>query len=216
MLLLPHGFEGQGPEHSSARSERFLQLTGENNIRLANCTTPAQYFHLLRRQAKLADQRPLVIFTPKSFLRHPLASSSLGDLTGGTFQAVLDDPAAAAVRARVTRVALCSGKVYYDLVASEARKTAPHVAVVRLEQLYPLPEAELAEVLASYSKARAVVWVQEEPRNKGAWRFMATHASDVLPGLRYVGRPERASAAEGYHAAHQAEQARIVAEVFAP
>ena len=215
VLLLPHGFEGQGPEHSSARSERFLQLTGENNIRLANCTTPAQYFHLLRRQAKLADQRPLVIFTPKSFLRHPLASSSLGDLTGGTFQAVLDDPAVAAARARVTRVALCSGKVYYDLVASEARKTAPLVAVVRLEQLYPLPEAELTEVLASYPKARAVAWVQEEPRNKGAWRFMATHASDVLPGLRYVGRPERASSAEGYHAAHQAEQARIVAEVFA-
>jgi 2-oxoglutarate dehydrogenase E1 component len=216
VLLLPHGFEGQGPEHSSARIERFLQLTGENNIRLANCTTPAQYFHLLRRQAKLADARPLVIFTPKSFLRHPLASSSLGDLTGGTFQAVLDDPSAAAARARVTRVVLCSGKVYYDLVASEVRKTAPHVAVVRLEQLYPLPVAELAEVLASYSKAKTVAWVQEEPRNKGAWRFMATHASDVLPGLRYVGRPERASSAEGYHAAHQAEQARIVAEVFAP
>jgi 2-oxoglutarate dehydrogenase E1 component len=216
VLLLPHGFEGQGPEHSSARIERFLQLAGENNIRLANCTTPAQYFHLLRRQAKLADARPLVLFTPKSFLRHPLASSSLGDLTGGTFQAVLDDPAAAAARARVTRVVLCSGKVYYDLVASEARKTAPHVAVVRLEKLYPLPEAELAAVLSSYLNSQAVVWVQEEPRNKGAWRFMATHASDVLPGLRYVGRPERASSAEGYHAAHQAEQARIVAEVFAP
>ena len=215
VLLLPHGFEGQGPEHSSARIERFLQLAGENNIRLANCTTPAQYFHLLRRQAKLADARPLVVFAPKSFLRHPLAMSALGDLDGGTFQAVLDDPAGAKQRPTVTRLVFCSGKVYYDLVASEARKAGPHVAVVRLEKLYPLPDQELAVVLASYPNAKDLVWVQEEPRNKGAWRFMATHASDVLPGLRYVGRPERASSAEGYHAAHQAEQARIVAEALA-
>ena len=216
VLLLPHGFEGQGPEHSSARIERFLQLAGENNIRLANCTTPAQYFHLLRLQAKLGDVRPLVVFTPKSFLRHPLALSAPDDLTGGGFRAVLDDPAAAQRRDQVTRVVFCSGKVYYDLVASEARKAAPQVAVVRMERLYPVPESELAEILASYPKARDIVWVQEEPRNKSAWRFMATHASDVLPGLRYIGRPERASSAEGYHNAHLAEQARIVAEAFGP
>ena len=215
VLLLPHGFEGQGPEHSSARIERFLQLAGENNIRLANCTTPAQYFHLLRRQAHLADVRPLVLFTPKSYLRHPLATSSLTDLTAGTFRKVLDDPETAARREAVTRVVLCSGKVYWDLVTSEARKAAPQVAVARMEQLYPLPEEGLARLIASYPNAKDLVWVQEEPKNKSAWRFIATHASDVLPGIRYVGRPERASSAEGYHNAHLAEQARVVAEAFA-
>jgi len=215
VLLLPHGFEGQGPEHSSARIERFLQLAGENNVRLANCTTPAQYFHLLRRQAHLADVRPLVLFTPKSYLRHPLAMSALADLTAGTFRKVLDDPEASSRRETVTRVVLCSGKVYYDLIASEARKAAPHVAVARMEQLYPLPEAALAQLIAAYPNAKDLVWVQEEPKNKSAWRFIATHGSDMLPGIRYVGRPERASSAEGYYNAHLAEQARIVAEAFA-
>jgi 2-oxoglutarate decarboxylase len=214
ILLLPHGFEGQGPEHSSARIERFLQLAGENNLRVANCTTPAQYFHLLRVQARLEDVRPLVVFTPKSFLRHPLAMSGLDDLATGAFHPVVDDVDGARGREQVTRVLLCSGKVYYDLVSSEARKAAPQVAVVRVERLYPLPESELSEVLARYPNATDLVWVQEEPRNKSAWRFIATHASDVLPGIRYVGRPERASSAEGYHEAHLAEQARIVAEAF--
>ncbi len=216
VLLLPHGFEGQGPEHSSARIERFLQLAGENNIRLANCTTPAQYFHLLRRQAKHDDVRPLVLFTPKSFLRHPLAMSALPELAEGTFRPVLDDPRVAPERrGDVLRAILCSGKIYYDLVASDARTSAPDVAIVRLEKLYPLPEADLRAVLKRYPNVKDLVWVQEEPRNKGAWRYIDSHAADVLPGIRYVGRPERASSAEGYHEAHLAEQARIVAEAFA-
>jgi 2-oxoglutarate dehydrogenase E1 component len=155
-----------------------------------------------------------VLFTPKSYLRHPLATSALPDLTAGTFRKVLDDPETAAHRESVTRVVLCSGKVYWDLVASEARKAAPHVAVARMEYLYPLPEKDLARLIASYPNAKDLVWVQEEPKNKSAWRFIATHGSDILPGIRYVGRPERASSAEGYHNAHLAEQARIVAEAF--
>jgi 2-oxoglutarate decarboxylase len=216
MLLLPHGFEGQGPEHSSARIERFLQLAGENNIRLANCTTPAQYFHLLRRHAKNEDVRPLVVFTPKSFLRHPLALSALPDLATGTFHRVLDDGRVEpARRGEVTRVILCSGKVFYDLLAAEARRAVADIAILRLEKLYPLPEAELRAALRRFPNAKDLVWVQEEPRNKGAWRYIDTHAADVLPGIRYVGRPERASSAEGYHEAHLAEQARIVDEAFA-
>lgn len=221
VLLLPHGYEGQGPEHSSARLERFLQLAGERNIRVANPTTPAQYFHLLRRQAMLPDQRPLVVMTPKSFLRHPLALSPVADLASGCFRHVIDDPFAAGRRGEVERLVLCSGKVYYDLVGSEARKTAARVAVARVELLYPLPKDDLRVLVASYPDLKELVWLQEEPRNKGTWRYIAHHLRDLAPrrpggdvGLRYVGRPERASAAEGYPAAHLAEQQRIVREVM--
>jgi 2-oxoglutarate dehydrogenase E1 component len=221
VLLLPHGYEGQGPEHSSARLERFLQLAGERNIRVANPTTPAQYFHLLRRQAMLPDQRPLVVMTPKSFLRHPLALSPVADLASGCFRHVIDDPFAAGRRGEVERLVLCSGKVYYDLVGSEARKTGVRVAVARVELLYPLPKDDLRVLVASYPDLKELVWLQEEPRNKGAWRYIAHHLRDLAPrrpggdvGLRYVGRPERASAAEGYPAAHLAEQQRIVREVM--
>jgi 2-oxoglutarate dehydrogenase E1 component len=220
VLLLPHGYEGQGPEHSSARPERFLQAAAEDNIRVVNCTTAAQYFHLLRRHAALLrrEPRPLVVMTPKRLLREPLAAATPAALAEGTrFQPVLDDPSLdQGARKRVRRVILCSGKVYYDLAMDQQR--TPAVALVRIEQWYPFPAAEVAQVLAGYSGAREALWVQEEPQNMGAWTFMqprleALLAERGLP-LRYVGRPERASPAEGERAWHIAEQARIVAEAL--
>jgi 2-oxoglutarate dehydrogenase E1 component len=217
-LLLPHGYEGQGPEHSSARVERFLALGAEGNIRIANCTTPAQYFHLLRRQARHAELRPLVLFTPKSLLRLPQAASRLAELTAGRFQPVLDDPAAAGRAEAVRRLILCSGKIYYDLVLAPARAAAAHVAIGRVELLYPFPREELAALVRRYPNVREIVWVQEEPRNMGPQKFMLPQLRDIVPGeiaLRAIARPERSSPAEGYPAAHQAEQARIVAAAFA-
>ncbi len=221
VLLLPHGYEGQGPEHSSARLERFLQLAGEQNIRVANPTTPAQYFHLLRRQGTIEDERPLVVMTPKSFLRSPLALSPGEALVDGCFRQVLDDDAAADRREGIERLLLCSGKVYYDLIGSEPRAAAQRTALARVELLYPFPKDDLEKVVASYPGLRELVWVQEEPRNKGPWRYLAHHLRDLAPrrpsggvGLTYVGRPERASAAEGYPAAHLAEQGRIVREAL--
>jgi len=221
VLLLPHGYEGQGPEHSSARVERFLQLAGEHNIRVANPTTPAQYFHLLRRQARLDDQRPLVVLTPKSLLRHPLALSPLDELADGCFRQVLDDPGAAGRRDAIERLVLCSGKVYYDVAAAEQRDAASRTAVGRAELLYPLPKDDLRALVASFPNLRELVWLQEEPRNKGAWRYIAHHLRDLAPrtksgevALSYVGRPERASSAEGYPGAHLAEQKRIIEEAL--
>ena len=216
-LLLPHGYEGQGPEHSSARIERFLALGADGNLRIANCTTPAQYFHLLRRQARHAELRPLVLFTPKSLLRLPQATSRIDDLTAGGFRPVLDDPEGAARRG-ATRLVLCSGKVYYDLVLSPRRTEASHVAIGRVELLYPLPALELAALVKRYPKISEIVWVQEEPRNMGPQKFMLPQLRELAgPGItvRDIGRPERSSPAEGYPAAHQAEQARIVAAAFA-
>ena len=222
VLLLPHGYEGQGPEHSSGRLERYLQLAAEDNLRIVNCTTAAQYFHLLRAQAGLLSggPRPLVVLTPKSLLRHPRAGSSLDDLAAGSFQPVLDDPRLAQRRAGVRRLVLCSGKVAVDLAtaADEAGEAAEWVAVARVEQLYPLPEAELRRLLAGYPALGEVVWAQEEPRNMGAWSYMAPRLAPLLPEgmpLRYCGRPERASTAEGMADAHANEQARIVAEALA-
>ncbi len=217
-LLLPHGYEGQGPEHSSARIERFLALGADGNIRIANCTTPAQYFHLLRRQARHAELRPLVLFTPKSLLRLPQASSRLEDLATGRFQPVLDD-AAATARDAVRRLILCSGKVYYDLTLAPARAQAQHVAIARVELLYPFPREELATLIRAYPDLREIVWVQEEPRNMGPQKFMLPQLRELVGPdvtVRDIGRPERSSPAEGYPAAHQAEQARIVAAAFAP
>lgn len=211
-LLLPHGYEGQGPEHSSARLERFLQLCAERNMRVANCSTPAQYFHLLRRQAHDGRFRPLVIMSPKSLLRLPAAGSSLADLTGGSFQPVLDDPTAPA---GATRAVLCAGKLYYELAA--ARKGSEGPALIRQELLYPFPADELRTVLGTYRGLREVVWAQEEPRNMGAWTFVQERLRALLPegvALRYAGRPERASPAEGYPAAHASAQARIVADAL--
>ncbi|HUL48900.1 MAG TPA: multifunctional oxoglutarate decarboxylase/oxoglutarate dehydrogenase thiamine pyrophosphate-binding subunit/dihydrolipoyllysine-residue succinyltransferase subunit [Gemmatimonadales bacterium] len=217
-LLLPHGYEGQGPEHSSARVERFLALGAEGNLRIANCSTPAQYFHLLRRQAKHSELRPLVLFTPKSLLRLPQAASRLDELTAGGFRPVLDDPTATNRRDQVQRLVLCTGKVYYDLIMSPERATATHVAVARVELLYPFPAVEMTELLGRYPALTEIAWVQEEPRNMGPQKFMIPQLKPLVPGsvtLRDITRPERSSPAEGYPAAHQAEQSRIVAAAFA-
>ena len=217
-LLLPHGYEGQGPEHSSARLERFLQLCAEGNIRVANPTSPAQYFHLLRRQARRTRQRPLIVMTPKSLLRHPQASSRLEDLAEGTWRPVFDDPWATDERAAgVTRLVLCTGKLYYELLAEAEKMTAERPALIRLEQLYSFPWSESRQVLARYPNVQQLIWAQEEPRNMGAWNYLDPKLRELLPAgaeLRYVGRPERASPAEGYPAAHMAEQSRIVADAL--
>jgi 2-oxoglutarate dehydrogenase E1 component len=216
-MLLPHGYEGGGPEHSSARLERYLSLGAEGNIRVANCTTPAQYFHLLRRQARHEEIRPLIVMTPKGLLRLPAASSKLEDLTQGRFRAVLWDSERPTLDA-VTRLVLCSGKVYYDLAASPRRAETPHIAIGRVELLYPFPSEEIGQYLARYRNLKEIVWVQEEPRNFGARKFVLPKIRDVTPEtvvLRDVSRPERSSPAEGYPAAHKAEQDRIVAAAFA-
>jgi 2-oxoglutarate decarboxylase len=213
-LLLPHGYEGSGPEHSSARLERFLQAAAEGNMRVANCTTPAQYFHLLRRQALVSKARPLVLMTPKSLLRLPAATSTLAELAEGSFERVIDDPRFAdGDRDAVTKLVLCSGKVYYDIVGHEERENTRHIAVARVELLYPFPETELAELMDSYANLERVVWVQEEPRNMGARAFMRRRMAKILPehlSYDYVGRQLRAAPGEGYAAAHKREQARIV------
>jgi 2-oxoglutarate dehydrogenase E1 component len=218
-LLLPHGYEGNGPEHSSARLERFLQLAAQDNIRIANCTTAAQYFHLLRRQALDVTARPLVVMTPKGLLRLRQASSMLAELSDGAFRPVIDDPAADPQR--VTRLVLCSGKIYYDIVGHDDRPHAPHTAVARLEQLYPFPADAAAALVASYPALAAVVWAQEEPQNMGPWRSIrhrlddAARAGAQLGNVTYIGRPWRASPSEGYPTAHQREQDRIVREALA-
>jgi len=218
-LLLPHGYEGQGPEHSSARMARFLHLAAEGNIRVINCTTPAQYFHLLRRQAKRSRQRPLVLFTPKSLLRHPQATSKLEDLTTGHFQPVIDDAFFGKNPERAERILMCTGKVYYDLMPEAEKLGANRPAVIRLEQLYTFPWAELRQVLPRYRTAKELVWIQEEPLNMGAWRYLEAKLRELVAEghpmeIRYVGRPERASPAEGYPAAHAAEQSRIIREAL--
>ena len=222
-MLLPHGYEGQGPEHSSARIERYLTLCAENNLQVANCTTPAQYFHLLRRQMyggpdRRGVRKPLVVFTPKSLLRHPRAVSTVEDLTGGAFARVLGETAAFAPD-QVTRVAFCSGKVYYDLLAAREERQANHVAIARFEQLYPFPEEEIRAELGRYSATAEVLWVQEEPRNMGAWRFVQERMEPLLAptgrALAYVGRPESASPATGIGRRHQQEQAELVGDTLA-
>jgi 2-oxoglutarate dehydrogenase E1 component len=211
-LLLPHGYEGNGPEHSSARLERFLQLAAQENIRVANPSTSAQHFHLLRRQALDAAGRPLVVMTPKGLLRLKQASSTLAELAEGSFRQVIDDPDAK--REEVKRLVLCSGKVYYDIVGHKARAAAPEVAVARVEQLYPFPVEAYAELIFGYPNLREVRWVQEEPQNMGAWRTIrhrleAPLQEKAIP-LGYTGRPWRASPSEGYPTAHLREQDRIV------
>jgi multifunctional 2-oxoglutarate metabolism enzyme len=211
-LLLPHGYEGSGPEHSSARLERFLTLAAEGNIRVASPTTPAQYFHLLRRQARIAKQRPLIVMTPKSLLRLPQASSSIEDMAENTrFQPVLAEPGVQ--EEKVTRLLLCTGKIYYDLVGHSDRPNHERLAVGRVELLYPFPEGQILELMGRYPKLEEVVWVQEEPRNMGARAHMFPRLMQIMPdqmGFGYIGRPERASPGEGYPAAHIAEQSRIV------
>jgi 2-oxoglutarate dehydrogenase E1 component len=216
-LLLPHGYEGSGPEHSSARLERFLQLAAEGNIRIANPTTPAQYYHLLRRQARIAKQRPLVVMTPKSLLRLQQATSRLEHFTEGRFQPVLAEPRVDAER--VTRLILCSGKIYYDLIGHPLRAERQEMAIGRVELLYPFPQAEILSLAESYPRLTEVVWVQEEPRNMGARAHMSARLRQILPqhlSFGYIGRPERAASGEGYPVAHADEQNRIVATALDP
>jgi 2-oxoglutarate dehydrogenase E1 component len=215
VLLLPHGYEGQGPEHSSARLERFLQLCAEQNMTVAYCSTPAQYFHLLRRQALQENRRPLICMQPKSLLRLPQAASKLADLSDGAFQSVIDDPIAAAHRDEVRRLVFCTGKLYYDLALSPTRNS--QVALVRIEELYPWPHEAIQQIMDRYPAIEQVVWAQEEPKNQGAWTYVQPRlraSAGAAVGVRYIGRPERASPAEGHADAHQAEQARIVSAVM--
>jgi 2-oxoglutarate dehydrogenase E1 component len=218
-LLLPHGYEGQGPEHSSARLERYLQLAAEDNLCIANCSTSAQYFHLLRLHAAYLrhDPRPLIIMTPKSLLRHPHSAAHLKELAEGAFQPVIDDEMARSHAESITRVVACTGKVAIDLLTSQERAQAEEVAVVRVELLYPFPGEELAQVLAGYSRLRELVWVQEEPENMGAWTFVAPKLQALVNrGIKVslVSRPERASPAEGLVDLHQIEQQRIITQAF--
>jgi 2-oxoglutarate dehydrogenase E1 component len=225
-LLLPHGYEGQGPEHSSARLERFLQLCAANNLQVCYPTSPAQYFHLLRRQVRPGFERPLVVMTPKSLLRLPAAGSSLDELTSGGFRPLIND-AELTDPVRVERVVLCSGKVFYDL--KQARGSSPtvregsddsidsRVAIVRCEQFYPFPQTGLTEILASYPQAKELVWCQEEPKNMGGWTFMESRLENLLSRCerpRYVGREASASPATGSYAVHTQEQVRLVNEAL--
>jgi len=207
-LMLPHGYEGMGPEHSSARIERFLQLAAEGNIQCVNCTTPAQVFHLLRRQVLRRVRDPLVLFTPKSLLRSPEAVSSLADLATGGFQSLIPDGQGR------EKLVFCSGKVYYELAAERARAgLADRVALVRVEELYPLPiEAMRAEI--QRNPGAELVWCQEEPRNMGAWSFIALTLLEEGIRLRYAGRAPSASTATGYHGRHQAEQSALIASAL--
>jgi 2-oxoglutarate dehydrogenase complex dehydrogenase (E1) component-like enzyme len=216
VMLLPHGYEGQGPEHSSARIERFLTLCAENNMLVCNVTTPSQYFHLLRRQMygghdRRGMRKPLVLFTPKSLLRHPRAVSTIHDFTAGGFTEIVGDTVEPG---KVGRVVFCSGKLYYDLLAAREERNADHVALVRVEQLYPFATDQASDVLLRYPTTAEVVWAQEEPRNMGPWRYLREWIQPVLEPtgreLRYVGRPESASPASGSGKRHQQEQAEIV------
>ncbi len=219
-LLLPHGYEGAGPEHSSARLERFLQLSAEGNIRVANCSTAAQYFHLLRAQAKATQAYPLVVMTPKSLLRNRAAYGTIDELANGTFREVIDDPRYEGKdKSAVQRVLLCSGHVYYDLLASPLYEKAGKTAIVRVELLSPLPRFEILRTIESYANAKGVTWVQEEPKNMGARahvrRRLVEHLPNNLEDIEYVGRAYRASPSEGYPGAHAVEQERIVSEALA-
>jgi 2-oxoglutarate decarboxylase len=224
VLLLPHGYEGQGPEHSSARLERFLTLAAEDNIQVVNCTTAAQYFHLLRRQVRRDKRKPLVVFSPKSLLRSHQAQSGVDELERGRFHELLDDPLFHSVEGArrldpsgVRRIVLCSGKVAYDAMAVRDERELP-VAVVRLEQLYPWPGEPLAAVLSRYRGAGEVVWLQEEPENMGPWSFVHGRLHRILREdfeLRHVSRVESASPATGVAALHQMEQEDLLARAFA-
>ena len=221
VMLLPHGYEGQGPEHSSARPERFLQLSAEDNWQVVNLTTPANYFHALRRQVRRPFRKPLVVMTPKSLLRHKLAVSTLADMgPGTTFHRVLPDAGKLVADAKVRRVVLCSGKVYYDLFEEREKRGIDDVALVRVEQLYPFPFRTLEKELQRYRKAE-VVWCQEEPYNMGAWHFVDRRIEQVLGAIgiaakrpRYAGRPEAASPATGLYKRHNQEQAKLVDEAL--
>jgi len=216
VLLLPHGYEGQGAEHSSGRPERYLQMCAQHNMQICMPTTPAQIYHLLRRQMLRPMRRPLVVFTPKSLLRHPLAVSSLQELAEGSFQNTIAevDPIPPE---NVQRVVLCSGKVYYDLLEARRKSDNKAVAIIRIEQLYPFPEEELIEILKPYQHVQDFVWCQEEPKNQGAWYNCQHRMRRVIPSsvyLNYVGRPASAAPAVGYMSLHLQQQKTLVEEAL--
>jgi 2-oxoglutarate dehydrogenase E1 component len=213
-LMLPHGYEGQGPEHSSGRMERFLQIAGDENMRIANCSTPAQLFHLLRMQALLTLKKPLILFTPKALLRHALCVSSLNELTHGKFQEVIDDPSAAQ---KVSKLLFCSGKVYYDTIQERQKRGNIDTAIVRIEQLYPFPKGKIQQILDKYSLAKGVYWLQEEHSNMGAWDYIHPLFNDLLGAkgtLKYIGRERSASPAAGSRALHKKQWEQIMQKVF--
>jgi len=219
VMLLPHGLEGQGPDHASARPERFLQLAADVNIRLVNCTTAAQYFHILRRQAALlrTDPLPLIVLAPKSLLRHPMTLSTPRELAGGRWQRVIEDATARGRADQIRRLILCSGKIYVDLAASERRAEDTTIAVTRLEQLYPFPAPDVEAALAGFPRLEEVVWLQEEPENQGAWDSVRPHLEGLTPRgatLRVIARPRSASPAEGSAARHAVAQAALITEAL--
>jgi 2-oxoglutarate dehydrogenase E1 component len=210
VLLLPHGYEGQGAEHSSARIERFLQLSAEENMQIVNCTTPANFFHVLRRQLKRDFRKPLVVFTPKSLLRHPKCISKLDELTTGSFREIIDDENADA--GKVKRLVFCSGKFFYDLLPQQEKEKNGSIAIIRIEQLYPFPQKQYEGIISKYKNATEFIWAQEEPENMGAWEFLLRVAKG--PALQLISRYESASAATGSHIAHDREQEELVKKVF--
>jgi 2-oxoglutarate dehydrogenase E1 component len=216
VMLLPHGFEGQGPEHSSARLERFLALAAKENIQVVNLTTPAQMFHALRRQVLRKWRKPLIVMTPKSLLRHPQAVSTLDDLAQGGFQKLIPDATYNKDKA-VSRVLFCSGKLYYELLQERDEKKRSDVDIVRMEQLYPLPEEQFKSILAGYSAATPVVWVQEEPENMGSWRYLRALLGEKIYGqhrISCVSRQAAASPATGSPSVHKREQREIIDKAF--
>ena len=215
-MLLPHGYEGMGPEHSSARLERYLQLCAQDNMQVCVPSTPAQIFHLLRRQMVRPYRKPLIVMTPKSLLRHPLAVSSLDDLSKGEFQLIIPEIDKLEAK-KVDRVIFCAGKVYYELLEQRREMKLTNIAIVRVEQLYPFPEASCREILKTYSQAKDFVWCQEESQNQGAWHTMQACIGPMLSKeqqLSYVGRPASAAPAVGYHSVHEREQTELVAQAL--
>ncbi|MBL8995391.1 MAG: 2-oxoglutarate dehydrogenase E1 component, partial [Spirochaetia bacterium] len=210
VLLLPHGYEGQGPEHSSARPERYLQLCAEHNMYVVNISTPANFFHAVRRQIKNPFRKPLVVFTPKSLLRHPRVVSPVEELVQGSFREVIDDEAADVKKTK--RVIFCTGKIYYDLVARREKLEKSDTALVRVEQLYPLPRKKLEEIRKKYASAKEFVWLQEEPANMGAWSHMLRHLNDF--DLHLISRPEASSPATAFTSIHETWQEKIVSSAF--
>jgi 2-oxoglutarate dehydrogenase E1 component len=210
VLLLPHGYEGQGAEHSSARLERFLSSCAELNIQVVNCTTPANFFHVLRRQLKRDFRKPLVVFTPKSLLRHPRCVSTMDDFSEGKFLELIDDMNADADQ--ISKVILCSGKMYYELLEHKEKNQVNHIALVRLEQLYPFPEKQFASLVTRYKNAKDWTWVQEEPENMGAWGYLLRTVKNV--SLKIISREESASPATGSHHAHEREQRELIIRAF--
>ena len=211
VLLLPHGYEGQGAEHSSGRIERFLNLSAGYNMNILNCTTPANFFHALRRQMHRPFRKPLVIFTPKSLLRHPRCISQINEFSSGSFRELIDD--SNVVAEKVRKVLICSGKIYYELLEQKEKDQAEHIAIVRLEQLYPLPVDQLQKIKQRYKNAKQWIWIQEEPVNMGAWSYLLRVATPIIP-LTSITRPESASPATGSYKTHDREQRQLIAEAF--